>query len=141
MKVIIEHGSDPILKGSFYVLKVGTRRYHYEKLGDILYRVAILFEPPPEEEKEKPISRRSRITGKPASARRPKKFPLGDAILKVINTIDIDPGVTMEDVIKSTKTPRPYSKSIWGAVMGKLVKRGLVRVNSFRGEKVYRRAK
>ena len=128
MRLTIERGSDPILKSSCYSLKIGTRVYHYEKLADILYRIAVIFEPPQEEEKPK-----KKYT------KQSKRFPLGDAILKSLpNT---DPGIPMGRVIEKTGTPNPYGMSIWGAVMSKLVKKGLVKVNAYEGEKVYRRAK
>jgi hypothetical protein len=122
--------------------------YHYEKLADILYRVAVLFEPPPEEKKprrkktESTYDKMSRevmnnLDVKPQ--KKPKRFPLGDAILKSLpNT---DPGISIDRVVEKTGTPKPYGMHIWGGVMGKLVKRGLVRMNTFEGEKVYRRAK
>jgi hypothetical protein len=114
--------------------------YHYEKLADILYRIAVIFEPPQE------IIEPERIIKVPKRkyTKRSEKFPLGDAILKILSTND--PGITMGEIINITKTPRPYSRSIWGAVVGKLVKKGKVRCNHNVNEKgiregLYRRVK
>ena len=136
MKLIIEQRNAHDLQFSFYALKWGTREYHYEKLSDVLYRAAMIFEPPDQEmtKPEKAIK-----VPKRKYTKRSEKFPLGEAILKSLGSID--PGITMSEVIEKTGTPRPYSNSIWGAVMGKLAKKGLVRVNTQKGEKVYRRAK
>lgn len=139
MRLTIERGSDPILQGSYYSLKIGTRVYHYEKLADILYRVAVIFEPPQEEQKPNRL-KNGRVVGKPMSTKRTKKFPLGDAILKVLPHCS-SPGIVMGEVIRLTKTPRTYSMSIWGAVMGKLAKRGKVKVINQSGIAHYRLAK
>ena len=53
MKISIEKKSDPIIKVPIYLLMVGLNKYHYEKLSDVLLRVAILFEPSQEEKPKK----------------------------------------------------------------------------------------
>jgi hypothetical protein len=47
----------------------------------------------------------------------------------------------MEAVMKGAKTPRPYSRSIWGAVMGKLVNKEKVELFVRNGVPHYRRKK
>lgn len=128
MKISIEKKQDPIIKSSVYSLSVGINKYHYEKLGDVLFRVATLFEPPQEEKKPKR-----------KYAKRSEKFPLGDAILEKLP--DSGPGITMEVIMKGTSTPRPFSKSIWGAVMSKLVNKEKVELLIKNGIPHYRRAK
>ena len=125
MRLTIERGSDPILKSSYYSLKIGTRVYHYEKLADILYRVAVLFEPPPEE--VKPSGMKSRITGKPASSRKPKKFPLGDEIVRVLSSAK-GGWHSLDDIRKQIKTPKPISKSVWSMVLANLQKKKRIKV-------------
>jgi len=128
MKVSIERKPFPVFKTDIYVLSVGTHRYHYEKLADILYRLAVIFEPHPEEEKSK-----RKYTKKP------ERFPLGDAILKVLN--DIPGHITVDRLMSQIKTPKPYKKAIWVNVLSKLVKKNAIKVVVERGEKMYGRAK
>jgi len=127
MKISIEKKSDPIIKVPIYLLMVGLNKYHYEKLSDVLLRVAILFEPSQEEKPKKKYAKRS------------EKFPLGNAILE--NLPDSGPGITMESIRKGVKTPRTFSKSIWGAVMGKLVNKEKVELIIKNGVPHYRRVK
>ena len=131
MKITLERKNDPILRSPIYILTVGLHKYHYEKLTDVLLREAILFEPSQKEKKPRHTMKVSK---------KPKKFPLGDTILKILPKND-SPGIPMGDVIQLTKTPRSFSASIWGAVMGKLVKKGKVKSTIVKGINYYRRAK
>jgi hypothetical protein len=133
MKISIEKKMFLPFKTDVYILSIGTHKYHYEKLADILFRVAVIFEPPQEEEKPKK-----------KYVKRSEKFPLGDAILKSLSKVK-DVPQSMEAIIHITKTPREYTRSIWGAVVGKLVKRGLLtmaKIKTINGSvKQYRIAK
>ena len=131
MKLTIEQGNDPILKSSYYSLKIGTRVYHYEKLQDILYRIAVIFEPPQEITKPERIIKVPKRKG----AKRPKKFPLGNTIVEVLNgTVGY---VSLDALRKGIKTPKPYSRSIWGMVLSKLAKKKAIKVVVDDGETRY----
>ena len=144
MKLTIHQGNDPILKSSCYSLNIGTRVYHYEKLADILYRVAVLFEPPPEEKKPRrkktestydKMSREVMNNLDVKTQKKHKKFPLGNSILKVLNNI---PGyVSVDSLMEQIKTPRPIRKQIWSTVLAKLVKRKTIKKVIEKGEPMY----
>lgn len=126
MRLTIERGNDPIIKSTVYILSVGIQKYHYEKLADILYRIAVIFEPPQE------ITKPKRIINVPKKL---KKFPLGDAILSILKGA-VEP-MAVGDFIPSV--PRKFSLSIWGAVLGKLEKRGkIISVPLPNGRKLYK---
>ena len=133
MKLTIERGSDPILASTYYSLKVGTRVYHYEKLADILYRIAVMFEPPDQEmtKPEKAIK-----VPKRKYTKRSGKFPLGEAIVQILNSTE---GYVSLDTLMGIKTTRPYSKSVWAMVLANLVKRKAIRVVIDDGETKYGR--
>ena len=132
MKISIEKKPDPIIKSDVYTLYVGINKYNYEKLSDLIIRMAILFEPPQEEKNPK---RTKSITKKKSNTKiGVKPFPLGKTILSILK------GASKPMVVRDFMmiVPRKYTLSIWGMVLKKLVKSDQIKMIPLgNGEKSY----
>ena len=122
MKITLERKNDLILRSPVYVLTVGTHKYHYEKLSDVLLREAVLFEP--HQEEKKPERTKNIIKKKNNSKKEIKPFPLGKTIISILK--GASKPMIVEDFMGII--PRKYTLSIWGMVLKKLVKSGQIKM-------------
>src|SRR3990172_3605831 len=110
LKVVIEQRDDPVIRSKIYSLKIGKNEYLYERLEDVLHRTVKIFEPPPILEGIKP--------------RRKGQFPLSATVVLMLEKSG--KAMTIDEFIPII--PRKFSRSIWGAVLGRMVKKGMIEI-------------
>lgn len=127
MKITIERKVDKIIRSPVYCLSVGTHKYHYEKLGDAMFRVAVLFEPPREETERGELKKKS------------ERFPLGKEILRILTENASPPGgwMSLDGIFEVAKAPKKYKKSNFGVVLSTLTRHKLIRVKETSEGKMY----
>ena len=129
----IHQADDPIIGVPVYSVYIGGKnRYLYEKMEDVLLRVAQYFEPPTVQKITKPRN----VIKVP---KKNEKFPLGDKILEILPD-SATPAISFPDVMYRVKTNRKFRISVWNSVIGRLVNKGKVKMKNYKGVKYYWKA-
>ena len=111
LKIVLEQWYDSVIGAKVYSMKIGKNEYLYERLEDVLHRTVKIFEPPS-----------SILEG--IKPRKKGKFPLSATVKSLLEKSG--KAMTIDEFIPII--PRKFSRSIWGAVLGRMVKKGIIEV-------------